>query len=252
MEDPKDDELEVAEQDNPKKRAIIERLSAIGGISKVSEMETGVTTADQKSQKELAPKTLPFSRIEASRIDLNTNPNAEIICNFGKLGERPVHVLVAIAYAYANGVLTEAEATSLHFEALHALVSQFADSPRKNLLEARLLRVEALARAIKSMRKSLRLGETSKLEDYHVDSILGSTESLKAADALDPAPTRVSDERVRTRRLVIASGIAGLAMGIGAALGATYPEKVHKAGSSVEAAIKTTTDWVSKKWEEIK
>lgn len=249
MEDPKDDKLEEAEQDNPRKRAIIERFSAIGEVSEVSEMKTGVVPADKK---ESTPKTLPFSRIEALRIDLNTNPNAEISCNFGKLGERSVHVLVAIAYAYANGILTEEEATSLHFEALHTLVAQFVDSPRKNLLEARLLRVEALTRAIKSMRKRLSLGETNELEDYHIDAILGSTESLKAADSLDPAPTRISDTRVKTRRMVVASGIAGLAMGIGAALGATYPEKVHQAGSTIEQAIKSTTDWVSKKLEEIK
>ncbi len=251
MEDPKYSQSEEVEQDSPRKREIVKRLLAIDVVSEVSEMEDGGSTNKPKSV-DGAPQSLPFFRTDALTIDINSNPNAEIVCNFGKLGERSVHVLVAIAYAYANGDLNESEATSLHFKVLHTLIAQFEGSPRKNLLEARLLRVESLAKAIKVMRPKPHLGETSELKDYHIDAILGSTESLKEADALDPAPTKVSDTRAKTRRLIIASGIAGLVMGIGAAIGATYPEKIQALEKSMGSAIKSTSDWVSKKLEEVK
>lgn len=225
---------------------LLRRLGEDYGAGGLSEME-GFKAATDKEKE--APESLPFSRMDVLGINIDSNPNLEIVCSFGKLGDRPVHVLIAIAYACANGDLTESEASRLHFEVLHSISMQIEDSPSKNLVEARLLRVEALARVISTMREKLNLGEKGKLKNYQVDAILGSAASLQAADALDPTPTKVSHARTKTRRLVFASGIAGLAMGIGTALGTAYPEKVKEVGSSIGAAVKDATDWVSKKLE---
>lgn len=235
--------------DDDRRAEIVRRLSEIPGAEGPSEMEGLKAASDQEQE---SSKNLPFSRMDVMGIDIDSNPSLEIICNFGKSGDKPVHILIAIAFAYANGNLAEEEASNLHFSVLHSISAQIEDNPNRNLIEARLFRVEALAKAIKSMKRKPRHGEASNLEEYQIGAILGSAASLKAADALDPSPTQVSDTRGRTRRLILASGIAGLAMGVGAALGAAYPEKVHKAESSIGSAVKATADWVSKKWEEIK